>query len=88
MRHIIDVQEWDCSVVFTKCGHDPLSQEERSKRLWLKSGSAAHQALKEIVLDKQFLKSLEQVRQERICCTIVITLISVRVEGTLAQVSY
>ena len=38
-----------------------MTDEEQNNRDWLTTGSASHQALKEIVLDKLFLKSLNQV---------------------------
>ena len=38
-----------------------MTDENQANRLWLVPGGASHQALQAIVLDKLFLKSLEQV---------------------------
>ncbi|KAJ8889175.1 hypothetical protein PR048_008669 [Dryococelus australis] len=39
-----------------------LNEEEKSKKLWLNSGSEAYYAPKKIVLDKSFLNDLEHVK--------------------------
>jgi hypothetical protein len=40
-----------------KCGHDPLSEEDRNKP-WLEKGSPALKALTKIVMDTRFLNTL------------------------------
>ena len=61
LRHIVDIHEWNCATEYMRCGHAPLSSEERNKKAWLKSDSAARKALQGIVMDKHFLRSLEQI---------------------------
>ena len=55
------IHKWSWSSEYMECAHAPITDEEQNNRNWLAAGSASHQALKEIVLDKFFLKSLNQV---------------------------
>ena len=53
------VHEW-ANELFLKCVHSTLSssEEERSKK-WLRSGSVAHNALREVVLQDTLLQDMK-----------------------------
>lgn len=61
VHHIVNVHEFEGDV-FTKCGHPPLTDDEQSRKKWLTPQSPAHNALKEVVLNKTLLKDIRQLR--------------------------
>jgi hypothetical protein len=54
----VNEHEWalDDGKSLGKCGHDPLSEEDRVKP-WLEKNSKAHKALQKIVLSKRLLNT-------------------------------
>ena len=62
MKHIVNVHQWQSGTTYRNCEHDPISDEdEEEDRFWLEPGTAAHQALQEIVLDGRLLRDLSKV---------------------------
>ena len=58
LHHIVDEHVWVLAEGRPggKCGHEPLTGEERDKP-WLKKNSQAHSAFRKIVLDKRRLNT-------------------------------
>ena len=51
-----------CSLsVCPKCVHPTLSPKEQCSKKWLKSGSAAHNALREVVLQDTLLQDIKKL---------------------------
>ena len=44
-----------------ECTHEPLSEEERDVKPWLEIDSPAHEALADVVNDKNILKGINQI---------------------------
>ncbi len=61
MHHICGVHRWEEAGVEYTCYHAPLTEEEQRKKRWLKSDSAAFQALRDIVLSKNLQRDLQQM---------------------------
>ena len=61
VHHTVDRHEWGGSQKYQECDHDPLPEEEREAKPWLKEGSEAHEALGKIIKDKNILKGVQQV---------------------------
>ena len=59
LHHVADKHSWDSSTLYNRCPHDPISATARRKTKWLKAGSPAHEALKEVVMEKRLLNDLE-----------------------------
>ena len=59
--HVTDQHEWGGSQKYHACGHGPLSQEDRESKKWIRVGSAAHEALSDVVNDKRLLNGVNQV---------------------------
>ena len=49
--------------LITRCPHDPIDPEVARKKKWLQKGSKAHNALKEVVLDKRLVKDICQLSE-------------------------
>lgn len=62
VHHISNIHEFDGDHL-TRCPHEPLDPEVARKKRWLKIGSKAHNALKEVVLDKRLLKDIRQLSE-------------------------
>ena len=63
LHHISKLHEWDSdpNSLFPKCVHPTLSPEEQSSKKWLKSGSAAHNALRTVVLQDTLLRDIKKL---------------------------
>ena len=63
VHHISNEHEWDDdpNALFPKCVHPTLSPEEQRSKKWLKSGSAAHNALKTVVLQDTLLRDIKKL---------------------------
>lgn len=61
IHHIVDVHSWNIGEHVTSCDHAPLLDDERRKKKWLTEGSAAHEALKEVVLNAKFLRDIRKL---------------------------
>ena len=47
----------------TQCPHEPLDPKAARKKKWLKKDTKAHNALKEVVLDKRLVKDIRQLSE-------------------------
>lgn len=59
--HIDNIHEWNEDGVLKKCEHEPLSEEDKTNKLWLHPDSESYHALKNI-MTKEFLKDLRQAK--------------------------
>ena len=58
LHHVVDEHEWPLAESGEgKCSHEPLSADNRNKP-WLKKNTPAHNALREVVMDKNLLRTL------------------------------
>ena len=60
LHHVVDEHEWVLSYSSRgqpRCSHGPLSEDDRTKK-YLKKGSPAMKALREIVLNKRLLNNV------------------------------
>ena len=62
VHHIVDVHTFDGDIV-SSCPHEELTPENRRKKKWLKKDSKAHNALKEVVLDKRLRKDIRHLSE-------------------------
>ena len=59
LHHVVDKHSWDSSVLYNCGPQDPISATARRKTKWLKEGSPAHEALKQVVVEKRLLNNLD-----------------------------
>ena len=59
LHHTADKHDWDSTVLYNRCAHEPISPRAHRKTKWLVAGSPAHEALKHVVLEKTLLKDLD-----------------------------
>ena len=55
VHHTADIHSWDSADIYHECPHPPIPRNEARKKRWLRPGSAAHDALREVVFDKTLL---------------------------------
>jgi len=65
VHHTADIHSWDSADIYHKCPHPPIPRDEARKKRWLQPGSAAHDALREVVFDKKLLKDIQLLS---LCC--------------------
>ena len=63
VHHISNVHEWDSDLkaLFPKCVHQTLPPEEQHSKKWLRLGSAAHNALRKVVLQDTLLRDMKEL---------------------------
>ena len=61
VHHSANIHSWDSADLYHECPHPPIPREEARTKRWLRPGSPAHEALKEVVFDKTLLKDIEQL---------------------------
>ena len=59
---VYHVYEWDGCELYKECEHEEYSLAKQIRKKWLENDGPADNALKNIVLDKQLLKDLPQLR--------------------------
>lgn len=62
LHHIKNEHEWEENGETKTCDHDPLTDEEINKKLWLKSDNESYYALKKIITTKDFIKDLPHAK--------------------------
>ena len=62
VNHVANQHTFDGDLV-TRCAHGVLSNEQQRKKKWLKRDSKAHNAVKEVVLDKRLRKDIRQLSE-------------------------
>ena len=65
MHHTADIHSWDSAGIYHECPHPPIPRGEARKKRWLHPGSAAHDALREVVFDRNLLKDIQLLS---LCC--------------------
>ena len=65
VHHIADIHFWDSTEIYHECPHPPIPRDEARKKRWLRPGSTAHNALREVIFDKNLLK---EIRLLSLCC--------------------
>ena len=56
--HTANIHHWDECQHFHQCAHPPIPRETERRKDWWKVGSPAHDALKEVALNKSLLKDI------------------------------
>ena len=61
VHHSANIHSWDSADLYHECPHPLIPREEARTKRWLRPGSPAHEALKEVGFDKTLLKNIEQL---------------------------
>ncbi|XP_073713994.1 uncharacterized protein [Misgurnus anguillicaudatus] len=61
LYHVCGVHRWEENGQEYRCYHDDLIDDQQIRKKWLKKGSAAWNALKAVVLDKNLLRVFSQL---------------------------
>ena len=61
LQHIVDQHEWVTSTLFTRCGHDQLTDNEKNSREWLKPDSEAHNVIVKVVRKNKLLNDMDKM---------------------------
>ncbi|XP_044168213.1 uncharacterized protein LOC122952240 [Acropora millepora] len=56
--HVAGIHEWPDFQLFSACGHDELTNQQRRNKVWLPIGSPSHNALKEVAWKPKLLKDI------------------------------
>ena len=59
LHHTADKHDWDSSVLYNCCAHEPIYPRAHRKTKWLIVSSPAQETLKHVVLEKTLLKDLD-----------------------------
>ncbi|KAL4098108.1 hypothetical protein QTP88_022777 [Uroleucon formosanum] len=62
LKHISNIHEWEEDGIIQKCEHETLSEEYKNNTLWIHPDSESYNALKKILLAKDFLKDLQHAK--------------------------
>lgn len=65
VHHTANIHSWDTADLYHECAHPPIPREVARTKRWLRPGSPAHEALKEVIFDKNLLKDIKQLS---LCC--------------------
>ena len=65
VHHTANIHSWDSADIYHECPHPPIPRDEARKKRWLRPCSAAHDALREVVFDKNLLKDIQLLS---LCC--------------------
>ncbi len=61
LYHICGIHRWEKDGQEYKCYHDVLRDEQQRRKKWLEKDSAAYNALKAVVNDKNLSRDLSQM---------------------------
>ena len=61
--HTTNIHHWDGCKHFHECAHPPIPRETERKKRWLRVGSPAHDALKEVAWNKSLLKDIAMLAE-------------------------
>ena len=61
VHHTANIHQWDSADYYHECPHPPIPRNVARTKRWLRPGSPAHEALKEVVFDKNLLKDIQQL---------------------------
>ena len=60
-HHVCNVHEWNSGDKFHKCAHGDLAPDEQRKTQWMIPDSAEHQALQDILFDRNLVKDIRHL---------------------------
>ena len=63
LHHVVNKHKWKKASKFHKCGHGKLSRSKARKTKWLKTGSPAHIAMEEVVMNTKLLKGISKLTE-------------------------
>ena len=61
VHHTANIHHCDSADYYHECPHPPIPRNVARTKRWLRPGSPAHEALKEVVFDKNLLKDIQQL---------------------------
>ncbi len=61
IHHVTNRHDWPGNRHYHQCAHEPLDETNQRRKLWLKPGSEAHNALVKVVEHKRLLKDLDHL---------------------------
>ncbi|KAG1934115.1 hypothetical protein F2P79_020247 [Pimephales promelas] len=61
IHHVTNRHDWPGNRHYHQCSHEPLDETSQRRKLWLKPGSEAHNALVKVVTHKRLLKDLDHL---------------------------
>ena len=65
IHNFANIHSWNCADIYHQCSHLPIPPHVARTRCWLRPGSPAHDALKDVVLNKKLLKDIHKLT---LCC--------------------
>ena len=65
VHHIANIHSWNSADLYHQCAHPPIPRNVARTKKWLQPGSPAHEALREVVFDKNLVKDIQQLT---LCC--------------------
>ena len=65
VHHTANIHSWNSADLYHQCAHPPIPRNVARTKRWLRPGSPAHEALKEVVFDKTLVKDIQQLT---LCC--------------------
>nr|XP_054775161.1 uncharacterized protein LOC129283348 [Lytechinus pictus] len=60
-HHICNIHEWNSADMYHQCRHDPLPPDEERETKWLTPDSPPHQALQDVLFDRNLVKDIRQL---------------------------
>ena len=60
-----NIHSWNSAELYHQCASPPIPHNVARTKRWLQPGSPAHEALKEVVCDKNLMKDIQQLT---LCC--------------------
>ena len=63
LHHVVNKHKWKKASKFHKRGHGKLSRSKARKTKWLKTGSPAHIAMEEVVMNTKLLKDISKLTE-------------------------
>ena len=65
VHHIANIHSWNSADLYHQCAHPPIPRNVARTKRWLQPGSPAHEALREVVFNKNLVKDIQQLT---LCC--------------------
>ena len=65
VHHTANIHSWDTADLYHECAHPSIPREVARTKRWLRPRSPAHEALKEVIFDKNLLRDIKQLS---LCC--------------------
>ena len=65
IHNVANIHLWNYADIYHRCSHPPIPPDVARTKCWLRPGSPAHDALKDVVLNKKLLKDIHKLT---LCC--------------------